>query len=77
MSATIILRGDSPGEDRAVFHKGISPDYRSPLPDFEDEHGQVWGHVNPQAWAPPDRRIPVYDRIELQVNPRAVRSLRA
>jgi hypothetical protein len=63
MAAPIILRGDRPGQDRIVVHNVLSHDYRLPLPDFVDEHGRVWRHVNPQAWAPPDRRIPVYDRI--------------
>lgn len=62
MAARIILRGDRPGEDRMVTHKDILPDYHS-LPDFVDEQGQLWRHTDPEAWAPPDRQFPVYDRI--------------
>lgn len=63
MAAPVILRGDWPRQDRIVIYNVISHDYRLPLPDFMDERGCVWRHVDPQAWAPPDHRIPIYDRI--------------
>lgn len=39
------------------------PDDYSSYPSFVDDTGQKWAHINPQAFEPPERMIPVYDAI--------------
>lgn len=54
----IVLRG-GPADGRVVLHANYPEDYVAVV----DGVRHAWSHVDPQAWAPPDRTRPVYDYI--------------
>jgi hypothetical protein len=60
--ATIALRNPNTLQMRHVNHPDVPDDY-SNYPPFVDKEGRKWVHVDPQAFEPTSRRIPVYDLI--------------
>jgi hypothetical protein len=60
--AIIALRDPDVPQMRHVNHPGVPDDY-SNYPTFLDGEGRKWVHVDPQAFEPPARQIPVYDLV--------------